>query len=46
MARSSKQKFLPPNVGETVRIRVPDVDRSKTDPQNISAVVLDVPSIL
>ncbi|XP_025198291.1 KRAB-A domain-containing protein 2-like [Melanaphis sacchari] len=39
MLRTSKQKFQPANVGETVRIRVPDVDRSKMDPQNILAVV-------
>jgi len=42
MLRSSKQKFLPANVGETVPIRVPDVDSSKMDPQNILVVVLDV----
>jgi len=42
MLRTLKQKFLPANVGETVRIRVPDVDRSKMDLQNILAVVLDV----
>ncbi|KAF0748419.1 zinc finger MYM-type protein 1-like, partial [Aphis craccivora] len=36
------QKFQPAKVGETVRIRVPDVDRSKMDPQNILAVVLDI----
>ncbi|XP_025198890.1 KRAB-A domain-containing protein 2-like, partial [Melanaphis sacchari] len=42
MLRTSKQKFQPANVGETVRIRVPDVDRSKMDPQNILAVVLDI----
>lgn len=42
MLRTSKQKFFPANVGETVRIRIPDVDRSKMNPQNIIAVVLDV----
>jgi len=42
MLRTSKQKFQPANVGETVRIRAPDVDRSKMDPQNILAIVLDI----
>jgi len=42
MLRTSKQKFQPANVGETVRIRVPDVDRSKIDSQNILAVVFDI----
>jgi len=42
MLRTSKQKFQPANVGETVRIRVPYVDRSKMDPQNILAVVLEI----
>ncbi|KAL4100845.1 hypothetical protein QTP88_020874 [Uroleucon formosanum] len=42
MLQTSKQKFQPAKVGETVRIRVPDVDRSKMDPQNILAVVLDI----
>jgi len=42
MLRTSKQKFLPANVGETVRIRVIDVDHSKKDSQNFLAVVLDV----
>lgn len=41
MLRTSKQNFQPAKVGETVRIRVPDVDRSKMDPQNILGVVLN-----
>jgi len=40
--RTSKQKFQPANVGETVRIRVSDVDRSKMDTQYILTVVLDI----
>lgn len=42
MLRTSKQKFQPANVGETVCIRVLNVDSSKMDPQNILAVVLDI----
>jgi len=42
MLRTSKQKFQPAKFGETIRIRVPDVDLSKMDPQNILSVVLDI----
>ncbi|XP_022177516.1 uncharacterized protein LOC111038638 [Myzus persicae] len=42
MLRSSKQKFTPAKPGDTVRIRVPDVDQGRMDPQNILAVVVAV----
>jgi len=42
MLRSSNQKFPPAQVGDTVRVRVPDIDRGRMDYQNILAVVMDV----
>jgi len=42
MLRSSRQKFTPAKPGDTVRIRVPDVDRGCMDLQNILAVVVAV----
>ncbi|XP_022170651.1 KRAB-A domain-containing protein 2-like [Myzus persicae] len=42
MLRSSNQKFPPARVGDTVRVRVPDIDRGRMDYQNILAVVMDV----
>jgi len=45
MLRSSNQTFLPAQVGDTVRVRVPvvpDIDRGRMDYQNILAVVMDV----
>ncbi|XP_060836281.1 KRAB-A domain-containing protein 2-like [Rhopalosiphum padi] len=42
MLRSSNQKFPSAQVGDTVRVRVPDIDRGRMDYQNILAVVMDV----
>ncbi|XP_025202918.1 uncharacterized protein LOC112600005 [Melanaphis sacchari] len=42
MLRSSNQKFPPAQVGDTVRVRVPDIDRGRMDYQNILAVIMDV----
>lgn len=39
---SSRQKFSPAKTGDTVRIRVPDIDRGRLDPKNILAVVVAV----
>jgi hypothetical protein len=39
MLRLSKLKFPTANVGETVRIRIPEVDRGKADSRNIIAVI-------
>ncbi|KAE9536163.1 hypothetical protein AGLY_007386, partial [Aphis glycines] len=40
--RSSNQKFLTAQVGDTVRVRVPDIDRGRMDYQNILAVIMDI----
>ncbi|KAF0733682.1 Uncharacterized protein FWK35_00030433 [Aphis craccivora] len=45
MLRSSRQKFTPAKPGDTVRIRVPDVDRGRMDPQNKLAVVVAVDNV-
>jgi hypothetical protein len=42
MLRTSKRKFPPPQIGDTVRIQVPDVDRGRTDPRNVLAVVVGI----
>ncbi|XP_060861855.1 uncharacterized protein LOC132938880 [Metopolophium dirhodum] len=42
MLRSSNQKFPPAQVGDTVRVRIPDIDRGRMDYQNILAVVIVV----
>jgi hypothetical protein len=42
MLRSSNQKIPSAQVGDTVRVRVPNIDRGRMDYQNILAVVMDV----
>jgi hypothetical protein len=42
MLRTSKRKFPPAQIGDTVRIQVPDVDRGRTDPRNVLAVVVGI----
>ncbi|XP_050056267.1 uncharacterized protein LOC126549911 [Aphis gossypii] len=42
MLRSSNQKFPTAQVGDTVRVRVSDIDRGRMDYQNILAVIMDV----
>lgn len=42
MLKTSNEKFPPANVGDTVRVKVPDVDRGRTDARNIIAVITDV----
>jgi hypothetical protein len=42
MLRTSKRKFPPAQIGDTVRIQVPDVDRGRTDPRNVLAVVAGI----
>lgn len=42
MLRSSNQKCPPAQVGDTVRVRVPDIDRARMDYQNILTIVMDV----
>jgi hypothetical protein len=42
MLRTSKRKFPPAQIGDTVRIQVPDVDSGRTDPRNVLAVVAGI----
>jgi hypothetical protein len=44
MQQSSNQKCTPAQVGNTIRVRVPDIDRARMDSQStsISAAVIDV----
>ncbi|GFV25841.1 hypothetical protein TNCV_3868091 [Trichonephila clavipes] len=42
MLRSSQKKFAPTQIGDTVRIQVPDVDRGRTDNRNVLAVVVGI----
>ncbi|GBN67396.1 KRAB-A domain-containing protein 2 [Araneus ventricosus] len=37
-----KKKFPPPQIGDTVRIQVPDVDRGRTDGRKVLAVVVGI----
>ena len=39
MLKTSNEKFTPAKVGDTVRVKVPDVDRGSADPRNILAVI-------
>ncbi|XP_076394125.1 uncharacterized protein LOC105662085 [Megachile rotundata] len=38
--RTSQKQFPPAQIGDTVRIQVPNVDRSRTDSRNVLAVVV------
>lgn len=40
MLHHSKQRFQQAEVGQTVVVRIPDVDRGRTDPLNIMAVII------
>ncbi|GFT47092.1 uncharacterized protein NPIL_55411 [Nephila pilipes] len=42
MLRTSKRKFPPTQIGDTVRIQVPDFDRCQTDARNVLAVVVGI----
>ncbi|XP_023214332.1 KRAB-A domain-containing protein 2-like, partial [Centruroides sculpturatus] len=42
MINTSNSKYTAANVGDTVRIRVPDVDRARSDGKNILGVVVAV----
>ncbi|KAJ8961455.1 hypothetical protein NQ318_014703 [Aromia moschata] len=42
MIKTSKKKFPPAHIGDTVRIQVPDIDRGRTDPRNVLAVVVGI----
>ena len=42
MTKSSCDKFPPANVGDTIKLRVPDVDRGRCDPRNVLGVVTAV----
>ncbi|KAK9679289.1 hypothetical protein QE152_g40145 [Popillia japonica] len=42
MLRTSKKKFPAAQIGDTVRIQVPDVDRGRTDPRNVLAIVVGI----
>lgn len=40
MKKMSNDKFPDAQVGQNVRVKVPDVDRSKIDPKSIIAVII------
>ncbi|KAK9732268.1 hypothetical protein QE152_g12977 [Popillia japonica] len=42
MLKLSNQKFSEVQVGTTVRVPIPDVDRGRGSPRNVVAVVSDV----
>ncbi|XP_023288360.1 KRAB-A domain-containing protein 2 [Orussus abietinus] len=42
MLRTSQKQFPPAQIGDNVRIQVPDVDRGRTDSQNVLAVVVGI----
>lgn len=42
LLKSSGAKFPPVKVGDSVRIRISDVDRGRGDPQSVLAVVINV----
>jgi hypothetical protein len=42
MLKISDRKFPSAKVGDNVRVRVPDVDRGRTDPRSILAVIMAV----
>lgn len=46
MLKSSSSRFYPLEIGSTVRISIPDVDRAREAPRNLLAVVLDVENYL
>ncbi|CAH1112464.1 unnamed protein product [Psylliodes chrysocephalus] len=42
MLQTSNSKYPTAKKGDTVRVRVPDVDRGRTDGRNILAIVLEI----
>lgn len=42
MLKSSSSRFDPLEIGSTVRVSIPDVDRARGAPRNLLAVVLHV----
>ncbi|KAK9731141.1 hypothetical protein QE152_g13877 [Popillia japonica] len=42
MKISSNKKFPPVTLGQTVKVKVPDVDRSKTDQRALLAVIMNI----
>ena len=42
MLKTSNEKFAPASIGDTVRVKIPDVDRGRTDSRNVLAVITDV----
>ena len=40
--RTTQKQFPPAQIGDTVRIQVPDVDRGRTDSRNVLAVVVGI----
>jgi len=42
MMKLSKEKFAQLEIGTTVRVTVPDVDRARGSPRNILAVVTQI----
>ena len=42
MTRLTREKFPQGKVGDTVKVRVPDVDRGRCDSRNITGVIMEV----
>lgn len=42
MLKVSNLKFFSGSIGNTVKLRAPDVDRVRSDPRNLLAVLLEV----
>ena len=42
MTRQSQEKFPPGKLGDTVKVRMPDVDRGRCDSRNILGVITEV----
>jgi len=42
MLKVSNHRFLAGKVGNTVKLRIPDVDRVRSDRQNLLAMILEV----
>jgi len=42
MKATSSKKFQKSTVGQNVRIKIPDIDRSKMDPRSIITVITDI----
>ena len=42
MKVTSSKRFQKPTLGQNVRIKIPDIDRAKTDPRSIIAFITDI----